>query len=282
VNKYYEIAANEDGTVDILGEYKFEVADGTQYATQSNASVTKNAAAYTLGDYTAGLADSNTTLTVISYKDAFETETYVTEAGIANFTTATYELAGTYTTAVVAENGYATHIYVIAPVAVPEITYVYAMYLGKGEDDIDNGQSYKFIGSDGEEFEITYAQAQGLVTEVDPENGSDSSAKLEAQAVGTVVRLKVQNGEFIAVKTDLEAATTGELINRDFNNINVDGNVYYFGANYGDAVISTTSYKAVSVSLKGRDDNDCFAAGTQVSVYLNSNNKVAFVTTAAK
>jgi hypothetical protein len=272
--KYYEIAANEDGTVDVLGEYKFEDAAHTQYATQSSAAVTKDTAAYELGDYKTGLADSNTVLTVISYKDAFETETYVTEAGIAKFTTATYSLDKTYTTAVIGENGYATKIYVIAPVAVPEITYVYAMYTGLGEDTSDDGQIYKFVGSDGEAFEITYAQLPK-----NPENGSDAFEAIKNKTItaGTVVKLSKQNGEFIAAEV-LNVAATGELRNRDFNNMNVAGTVYYYAAGFGDKVISTTSYKEVAVAIKGRDENDCFAAGSDVNLYTDG-GKVVFATT---
>jgi hypothetical protein len=274
VERYYEIATNEDGTVDVLGEYKFEDATHAQYETQSTAVVTKDTAAYTLGTYTAGLADSNTVLTVISYKDAFETETYVTEAGIAKFTTATYNLPRTFTTAVIGENGYATKIYVIAPVAIPETTYVYAMYTGLGEDTSDDGQIYKFVGSDGEAFEITYAQLPK-----NPENGSDAFEAIKNKTItaGTVVKLSKQNGEFIAAEV-LDVAATGELRNRDFNNMNVAGTVYYYAAGFGDKVISTTSYKEVAVAIKGRDENDCFAAGSDVNLYTDG-GKVVFATT---
>jgi hypothetical protein len=279
VKAYYEIAANEDGTVDILGEYKFTVAGGTEYGTESTASVKKNTAEYTVGAYN-GLADSNTTLTVISYKDAFETETYVTEAGIAKFTTAAYELGETYTTAVVAENGYATHIYVIAPVAIPETTYVYAMYLSEGEDDIDDGQSYQFIGSDGETFEITYAQNGGK--KPNAQNGSDGFADIMDKTIakGDVVKLTKQNGEFINAEK-LSVAKSDELINRDFNNINVGGTVVYYAASFGDKFIGTTTYAASVPSIKGRDDNGLFAAGSTVNVYTDNGDatgKVVFAT----
>jgi hypothetical protein len=280
-NVYYELATNEDGTVESLGEYTFN--DGKQdWTTRKKASVTQNKAEFTLGKYTTGLANKDTVLTVISYKDGFEKDSYVTQTGIANFTTATYELAGTFTTAVLGENGYATHIYVIAPVAVPETTEVYAMYIGEDEDSADDGQAYKFVGADGQEFVITYAQANGKVDKGVIANGSDAfdGFKNKTIAAGTVVKLTEQNGEFTAVDTAVAVAKTGELYYvEDKNNFNVGGTVYYFAANYSGVVINTKTYGTASWQTHGTDINGLDVTGTTVTLYENSDHEIVFATT---
>jgi hypothetical protein len=279
VKLYYELATNEDGTVESLGKYKFTADFGT---ITKSVSVTKDKAEIILaGNKTYnGLANKDTVLTVISYKDGFEKDSYVTETGIANFTTATYDLAGTYATAVLGENGYATHIYVIAPVAVPETTEVYAMYIGEGEDSAADGVAYKFVGADGQEFEITYAQANGKADKAVIANGSDAfdGFKNKEIAEGTVVKLTEQNGEFTAVDATLTVAVTGELYYvEDENNFNVGGTVHYFAANYNGVVVNTKTYGTTSLTTRGTDINGLDVTGTTVSLY-ESDGKVVFAT----
>jgi hypothetical protein len=278
VEKYYEIAANEDGTIDVIGAYTLDGGEGTRTA----AAVTQNKAEFTLNDYTKGLANKNTTLTVISYKDRYEKASYVTVTGYQNFTTATYSLENTYTTAVVGADGYATQIYVIAPVAKPDTSVVFAMYLGKFEDSSESGQAYRFIGSDGETFDLTYAQAEGLVTEVDGENLADANDKLEKWDVGTVVRLTKQNGEFTKVVKATKTAT-GKLTRRDEeeNNVRLDASttVNYYAASFGGKFISTSTTHEVAVpTVAYTDANGLDVPGSQVTLYLNAKDEIVFAT----
>jgi hypothetical protein len=269
IKSYYYAVTDAEGNVALTA---YDNTYSSAAVAKGNAKVTVDTKTY--------IADSKTNLNVLTYTGDLEVEGgVVTETGLQNFTTATYNYTNTYV-AVVADDDdtVSKDIYVITPKAEPTETYVYAMYLGKYVDDIDLGRGYQFVTSDGATQTYYFDDENPANT-----NGSDGSLAIENGTIAQydVVKLTFQNGSFTGI-AKLGTPTTGELIYNDapyyLSITNLKG-VAYYANDFGFKTIGAATGTDVTstVVVRGLDVHGLPQDGSTLNVYTD-NGKVVFIT----